>query len=99
MSKSFFTILQDYLRCCTCRCCLHTNASGDDGNDGGSGSSSGSSGSGINGIVRDYSFDDVSSTTPISWSSSSSLEDYKVAYKRPCFKQHTGIIPTNYYSD
>lgn len=97
MSKSFFTILQDYLRCCTCRCCLHTNACGDDGNDGGG--SSGSSGSGINGIVRDYSFDDVSSTTPISWSSSSSLEDYKVAYKRPCFKQHTGIIPTNYYSD
>lgn len=98
MSKSFFTILQDYLRCCTCRCCLHTNASGEDGNDGGSASASAS----ITGLVRDYSFDDVSSTTPktpVSWSSSSSLEDYKVAYKRPCFKQPIGIIPTNYYSD
>jgi hypothetical protein len=92
MSKSFFTILQDYLRCC----CLHTNASGEDGNDGGSASAS------ITGLDRDYSFDDVSSTTPktpVSWSSSSSLEDYKVAYKRPCFKQPIGIIPTNYYSD
>jgi hypothetical protein len=89
MSKSFFTILQDYLRCC----CLHTNASGEDGND---------ASASITGLVRDYSFDDVSSTTPktpVSWSSSSSLEDYKVAYTRPCFKQPIGIIPTNYYSD
>lgn len=91
MSSSFFTILQSYFKCCTDRCYSNTNSGG------GSGSVSD-----VSGLVRDYSFDDVSSTTPktpISWSSSSSLEDYKVAYIRPSFKPCIGIIPTNYYSD
>lgn len=92
MSSSFFTILQNYLRCCTDRCCYsNTNVSGDGGSDG--------SGS-IAGLIRDYSFDDLSSSTPktpISWSSSSSLEDYKVSCSR--VRPRIGIIPTNYYSD
>lgn len=97
MSSSFFTILQSYFKCCTDRCYSNTNSGG-----GGSCGGGGGSGSDVSGLVRDYSFDDVSSTTPktpISWSSSSSLEDYKVAYIRPSFKPCIGIIPTNYYSD
>jgi hypothetical protein len=97
MPNSFFTILQDYLRCCSDRCYSNTNTNTND-----SGGSGGGGGGGGGGIVRDYSFDDLSSTTPktpISWSSSSSLEDYKVAYKRPSIKPYIGIIPTNYYSD
>lgn len=95
MSNSFFTILQGYFRCCTERCYSNNNLNNAD-----VGSSEGS----IIGIVRDYSFDDLSSTTPktpISWSSSSSLEDYKITHKRPCFNKpyNIGIIPTNYYSD
>ena len=94
MSNSFFTILQNYLRCCSDRCYSNTNVGNDECVSGGGGSGGG--------LVRDYSFDDLSSTTPktpISWSSSSSLEDYKVAYKRPSIKPYIGIIPTNYYSD
>ena len=93
MSKSFFTILQDYLRCCTDRCYSNTNV-------GGEGDGDGSSNNSRSGLVRDYSFDDLSSSTPktpISWSSSSSLEDYKVACSR--VRPRIGIIPTNYYSD
>ncbi len=91
MPNSFFTILQNYLRCCTDRCCFsNTNVD----------VRVGGSGDGISGLVRDYSFDDLSSSTPktpISWSSSSSLEDYKVTCNR--VRPRIGIIPTNYYSD
>lgn len=89
MPNSFFTILQNYLRCCTDRCYSNTNV-----DVGGSGDCDGSSSSGF---IRDYSFDDLSPKTPISWSSSSSLEDYKVACSR--VRPRIGIIPTNYYSD
>ena len=99
MTNRFFTIFQTYFKCCTERtgcCCCHKDVTNENSryNENNIG----------NGDTSPFSFDDLTSTTNDSgststWSSSSSLEDYKIQHIRPKFKPFIGIIPANYYRD
>lgn len=92
MSNNFFTIFENYFKCCSCRGCCFSNEKihGNESNisDITSGNSS------------PYSFDDISNPrTPMTSSSSCSSIEESLVYRRPKFKPYVGIIPANYYSD
>lgn len=98
MSTPFFTMLEKYFHCCMCRCCIHKH----DEEETSSNSSyryNAYSGNGTPGTQ--CSFDDMSNpSTPITWSSSSSLDSFN--YPNELYKRKSmiiSIIPQSYHSD
>ena len=94
MSSLFFTILEKYFLCCMCRCCkgkideeTSSNSSYIYNTNSGDGSP--------------YTFDDMSnSSTPMTWSSASSLDSFNYPnelYKRK--SMNISIVPQSYHSD
>ncbi len=100
MSDHFFTTLTNYFKCCLCRdgCCFTTKNADEHINSGSGFDRSGSSNSISGDDSSPYSFDDISNPrSPMTNSSSnSSIDSF---YKRPKYKPHLNIIPTNYYID